>query len=676
MPNIVIRHLSGTKANQVEEVPLQGFREVLIGRDSNAHVRFDADREDLVSRNHARVVRDPADPNGFLLMDLDSRNGTFINRQRIYGASRLQHGDRVQLGPSGPEFAFELDPPPIARATRLADSIPAPPTREAAVAASVSSTAVPPGMTDTRQSATGHRPIGRETVERMLGDVSTQMKGESRKTMWTAVIGILVVLVAGAGYFVWDRQQKSLEAEKTAAMARQMESQVAASRAAQAELVASINKFRNSKSPEDQKKLVEAQKALEETTAKLKADEAELTKVRAGIATTAGGAAAAGAGGTGGSGTPPGNMPDVTPEAVHAANTKSVILIENTWKITDAQTGSQIHIFNMQNAKGYCPEVSKSEYLPVFVQDDPKRAVDPQHHSELKPVLSTLLNDGHNAPVVATISGTGFIVGGEGFFLTNRHVLAPWRSSWNTADFAHKPMGIKIKDKTVVGCIPASDFPSAWIPSEGSPWVVDQKDADKINVSGRLESTSSHTSVVGEAVYNATFAKTMQRYRATSVTLSEKHDVALGKVDLPGGGKAVMMFTDQDAIRPGQPVVVMGYPAISPTVFGVDVSRDMFTSRAHISAIADPTLTTGPISKVIATGTAISGADGTISEGEIYQLGINTTGAGNSGGPVFDSKGRVIAVFYAGATRGGASVTYAVPIKFGKELIDNPSAIK
>ena len=34
MPNIVIRHLSGTKANQVEEFPLQGFREILIGREA------------------------------------------------------------------------------------------------------------------------------------------------------------------------------------------------------------------------------------------------------------------------------------------------------------------------------------------------------------------------------------------------------------------------------------------------------------------------------------------------------------------------------------------------------------------------------------------------------------------------------------------------------------------
>jgi S1-C subfamily serine protease len=195
--------------------------------------------------------------------------------------------------------------------------------------------------------------------------------------------------------------------------------------------------------------------------------------------------------------------------------------------------------------------------------------------------------------------------------------------------------------------------------------------------SDRLKYNPLRTSVQGEAMINVTVAKTTQRYRANSVTLSEKHDIALGKVDLPGVLQGVTMSPeDSDAIRQGQHVVVMGYPAVSPDAFGVEVSRDMFTTKAHYSAIADPTLNSGDISKVISSGNSVRGVDGYISGGEVYQLGINTTGAGNSGGPVFDDKGRVIAVFYAGATVGGASVTYAVPVKFGKELIDNSPVIK
>lgn len=360
----------------------------------------------------------------------------------------------------------------------------------------------------------------------------------------------------------------------------------------------------------------------------------------------------------------------MSPEQIHAANVRSVILIEATWKITDIGTGGQIYLYHHANTSPdgaqVCTQYAATDRLPMFTDDAAGKLI---------PVLSTLPDGGNNTPIVGAISGSGFIVGSEGFFLTNRHVLAPWRATSNVAEFTPKKAGLKWKNDTIVGCLSAAEFPSEWIPSEGSKMVVEKvvttTEGTTSIFSGRLEASQLHTAVQGEAIFNVTFAKTTRRYRATSVTISEKVDVALGKVDTPSGAKAVTMFPDASAIKPGQPVVVVGYPAISPDVFGVEVSRDMFTSRAHLSAIADPTLTTGPIGKVLASGNLIKGVDGYISSGEVYQLGINTTGAGNSGGPVFDSNGRVIAIFYAGRTYGGASVTFAVPVKYGKELIDN-----
>jgi S1-C subfamily serine protease len=519
----------------------------------------------------------------------------------------------------------------------------------------------------------------------MLGEVSSKMKGESRKTLWASVIALLVVLAAVGGYFAYDHQQKvaqiaiqQAEREQATKTLDEIKAQNQAAQQQEKDALDKIAANQNKKTPEALALLAAAKAQLEQAKESLAGTEARRAEAQHTIDVL---------------NQPPGANPSTsptsvpapsaeiatgpkTPEQIHADNVHSVILIEAAWKVTDTGTGAQIYLYHHKNDSGACPQASRSDYLPMFIEDQ----------GTLSPVLSTLPNDGHNTPIVGTTSGSGFIVGGEGFFLTNRHVLAPWRATWNVADFTKQTVGLKVKNNSIVGCVSASEFPSAWVPSEGSKMVVDKMESvmnpatgqsqQQSTFSDRLKYNPLKTTVQGEAVINATFAKTTQRYRATSVALSEKHDIALGKVDLPGGGKAVTMFADSDAIRPGQPVVVMGYPAISPDVFGIEVSHDMFTNRAHLSAIADPTLTTGPVSKVILSGNSIRGVDGYVSGGEVYQLGINTTGAGNSGGPVFNEKGHVIAVFYAGRTGGGASVTYAVPVKFGKELIDNPSLMK
>ncbi|HEX8636422.1 MAG TPA: FHA domain-containing protein, partial [Pyrinomonadaceae bacterium] len=76
MERMVIKHLSGSRANQVEEFALRHHNELIFGRDTSATVKYDPDRDDLVGRQHAKISKDPADPNGFVLTDLNSTNGT------------------------------------------------------------------------------------------------------------------------------------------------------------------------------------------------------------------------------------------------------------------------------------------------------------------------------------------------------------------------------------------------------------------------------------------------------------------------------------------------------------------------------------------------------------------------------------------------------------------------
>ena len=79
---------------------LEGSR-ATIGRDPTNSLVLSADLK--VSRCHAeiRLVRD-----GWVLVDLSSRNGTFVNGQRVSDA-HISSGDRVRFGST--EFIF-IDP--------------------------------------------------------------------------------------------------------------------------------------------------------------------------------------------------------------------------------------------------------------------------------------------------------------------------------------------------------------------------------------------------------------------------------------------------------------------------------------------------------------------------------------------------------------------------------------
>ncbi len=110
MERIVLAYLSGSKANQEEKFPLRDFKEITLGRDPSSTVRFSEEAGTVVSRQHARITRNIALPSQFFITDLDSRNGTFINGQRIVGTVIIKPGDVVQCGAGGPEFRFSVEP--------------------------------------------------------------------------------------------------------------------------------------------------------------------------------------------------------------------------------------------------------------------------------------------------------------------------------------------------------------------------------------------------------------------------------------------------------------------------------------------------------------------------------------------------------------------------------------
>jgi hypothetical protein len=209
MQRILIRHISGTRANQVDDFNAEGFKEILIGREEGASVRYDGEREDLVSRTHARIYAEPSGSSSLYVSDLQSRNGTFLNRQRINASSRIHHGDVVQFGSGGPELRLELDPPPAAaaRPTRALS-----PGEASAFGGSMARATRVANSPDTSTP----RPIGRATVERMLDQTFGKVKRESGKTLWVGIAAVILIALGGAGSFLYMRHSAGENARQLA----------------------------------------------------------------------------------------------------------------------------------------------------------------------------------------------------------------------------------------------------------------------------------------------------------------------------------------------------------------------------------------------------------------------------------------------------------------------------
>ncbi|MDZ7961948.1 MAG: PrsW family glutamic-type intramembrane protease [Aulosira sp. DedQUE10] len=110
--NAFLRLVSGNGAPLRSEsrYSLLPSKEMIIGRDPSCQIVLDAMMYRMVSRRHA-VVRplssSPDNKFSWLICDLNSANGTYLNGQRLQGCQELHSGDRISLGTDGPQFVFE-----------------------------------------------------------------------------------------------------------------------------------------------------------------------------------------------------------------------------------------------------------------------------------------------------------------------------------------------------------------------------------------------------------------------------------------------------------------------------------------------------------------------------------------------------------------------------------------
>jgi hypothetical protein len=87
---LCLRVTAGSAAGEEIEI----LDELVFGRHATGPGRLAQDSE--LSRRHARVGR--ATGGGWIIEDLGSTNGTYVNDQRIEGARPLIEGDRIEVG--------------------------------------------------------------------------------------------------------------------------------------------------------------------------------------------------------------------------------------------------------------------------------------------------------------------------------------------------------------------------------------------------------------------------------------------------------------------------------------------------------------------------------------------------------------------------------------------------
>lgn len=335
--------------------------------------------------------------------------------------------------------------------------------------------------------------------------------------------------------------------------------------------------------------------------------------------------------------------PVMSPAEVASAYQDAVVYISNSWKLENYEGKQIYHRYTAIEVEG------EIYAYPCYIRND---------KGMYEPYLETFNYEGYSKVIAGSGSGSGFVVSEDGFIMTNKHVSSPWNYPYAFDENAFPGLEVNVNGDLLVTAeetfqtVNKQDVGS-WIPAEAY-----------------IGSLPDHKLFEGQMIYqDVVFANRTGRHSARTARTSDKHDVALLKVDVGTSLKTVEMHDDYSDVSNGSEVTILGYPALTPKKEKVETAYGPATT-SKLRVVPNPTINRGIITALHKGSTSFDLENFSRNYiGDAYQLDINSAGRGNSGGPMFDSQGRVTGIYFYGVTDYSNTISFAIPIKYGIELL-------
>lgn len=604
---IIIKFLSGSKNNQILQIPINESAEITIGRDPTCNIPLDPVLDTIVSRKHARIIITKSnDDFRFNLIDDGSSNKTYLNSKIVATGqpNELFPDDIIELGRNGPKLSFSVEPRPenyLGRTTVIGLNEPAA-TRLVRVSDTNTTTNIAAtNSVDLEKTATdikGKRTVGKDTVQALIQDAvikEAEDKNKTKKAFVTAATALVGFFVVG-GALLYFNQEKALQTR---------------------DIEAKNNEI-----------------AINERLDNV----ADATNRKIGM----------------------------QPIDIYNKFAKATVKITGFWRLYDKATGKPLQQKTVKvNGKLVPAYIRLPNNLGVVrwltFEDDavtnvrigfPFNAsgfvVDPQGYILTNKHVAAGWEVEYEAPD-----------GAEG--IVYDYIQPGLKNKKNKSKILNSRM-INLES-------PEYSDVYKWKPESGG-YVFDTNDPTR-ELTGNTPDPTTNTkaSFTGRnEALEVTFHGSRLPINASLVRSSTDSDVSLIKVDSPQSLIKLDLAPDAP-VKIGENVITLGFPAISADNRVQRNIEERGTIRTHTDVIAEATVTDGIVSKT-ATGIKNTDGGTFLSDiGEVIQLSITATGRGNSGGPVFNGEGKVIGIYTYTKNVGDTKASFAIPIKFGSYLL-------